>query len=50
MFHNPNAINPIDYKIFPNIRHVWLSSEGRLDGIMPDIFVYNSITGNMIME
>lgn len=50
MFHNPNAVNPIDHKMFPNIQHVWLNAEGKLDGIMPDFFVYNSITGTMIME
>jgi len=43
IFHNPNALHQIDVKLFEGFRQVWFK-DGKLDGIMPEVFPFNSIT------
>lgn len=44
VFHNPNAIYPLNKDLFKNVRQLWLNDERRFDGFMPDFFVYHSLT------
>jgi hypothetical protein len=44
LFHNPNALHKIDKKCFDCIRQFWLEPDGTFDGIMPNEFIFNSIT------
>ncbi len=50
VFHNPNAIHKIDKELFNGFRQVWLNENGELEGIIPDIFVYNSITAAALID
>ena len=50
IFHNPNAIHKLDKEIFNGMRQLWLNEEGRFEGEIPDVFVYNSLTVTAINE
>ena len=50
LFHNPNAIHKIDKSTFNYIRQVWLESDKTFNGMMPNEFVFHSITGAMKVE
>ncbi|MBF0184799.1 MAG: hypothetical protein HQM06_10485 [Magnetococcales bacterium] len=46
MFHNPNALCPIDPKMFPGIAHHFF--EGMLiRSLLPELHVYSSFTWNL---
>lgn len=47
MFHNPNAKNPIDRRMFPNIAHHYFS-EGQIRSYIPDFHPYGSYTWNLL--
>ncbi|MET0465873.1 MAG: hypothetical protein ABW007_22110 [Chitinophagaceae bacterium] len=47
LFHNPNALHKIDKTTFEYIRQLWLEPDGTFNGIMPNEFVFNSVTGIM---
>lgn len=44
-FHNPNALQKIDKTVFEKIRQVWLEPNDKFSGIMPNEFVFHSMTG-----
>jgi len=44
IFHNPNAMNPLDRNLFLNVRQVWIEEDGRLGGNIPKFFVFHSKT------
>ncbi|MHC1732803.1 MAG: hypothetical protein AB9888_12360 [Bacteroidales bacterium] len=43
IFHNPNALFPLDTNLFNGFRQVWFK-DGKLDGFMPKFFPFNSLT------
>lgn len=43
IYHNPNAINPLDKSVFEGFRQIWLK-DGKLAGLMPDFFPFTSLT------
>lgn len=49
IFHNPNAIYPLDVHLFDGFRQVWMR-EGKLDGYMPEFFPYTSVTLSDTLE
>ncbi len=50
IFHNPNALNPLDMDLFENIRQVYINEEGKFDGPMPEFFVFHSKTLPVLVE
>jgi hypothetical protein len=45
MYHNPNAIIPVDMDCFPTINHMWLDNKsGDLNSIHREGDILNSIT------
>ncbi|WP_018621665.1 hypothetical protein [Spirosoma luteum] len=50
LFHNPNALHKIDKETFNYIRQVWKEPDDTFDGIMPNEFVFSSVTGVMFRE
>ncbi|WP_350431359.1 hypothetical protein ABIS04_13250 [Shewanella sp. H8] len=45
MYHNPNALHPVDINCFSTINHLWLDKEsGELVGIQREGDIINSIT------
>ena len=49
IFHNPNAICPLDEDLFDGFRQIWLR-EGKLEGHMPEFFPFNSFTISDTLE
>lgn len=49
IFHNPNAICPLDENSFDGFRQVWFRDD-KLDGHMPAFFPYTSITLSDTLE
>lgn len=49
MFHNPNAIYPVDPNMFPGIAHHWFRGE-QVESWLPEFHVYSSLTWNMMIE
>lgn len=43
VYHNPNAVKPLDHSVFDGFRQIWLEN-GKLAGIMPDFFPFTSLT------
>jgi hypothetical protein len=43
IFHNPNALFPLNKKLFDGFRQIWIHN-GKLDGFVPEFFPYNSVT------
>jgi len=43
MYHNPNALQPIDPQLFPNIAH-HIFEDGQIISTIPEIYIYNSFT------
>ena len=50
LFHNPNALHKIDKKTFDYIRQLWIEPDKTFNGIMPNEFVFHSVTGVMKVE
>lgn len=50
LFHNPNALHKINKGTFEYIRQVWLEPDNTFNGIMPNEFVFHSVTGAMKVE
>lgn len=44
LFHNPNAIHPLNTDIFDDINQTWLSKNGLIEGTMPSFYPYTSLT------
>lgn len=44
IFHNPNAIIPLNRTLFENIRQTWIDENGDLEGTMPKFYPFNSKT------
>jgi hypothetical protein len=45
MYHNPNALHPVDINCFNTINHIWIDKEsGDLVGIQREGDILNSIT------
>jgi len=45
MYHNPNALHPVDHEWFPNITHLWRDLEtGEFRGIQQPYDVLSSVT------
>lgn len=49
IFHNPNAVCPLDENSFDGFRQVWFR-DGKLDGDMPEFFPYTSETISDTLE
>jgi hypothetical protein len=47
MYHNPNAIQPVNHELFPSIAHHYLK-DGQIVSMLPKFFVYSSITYNLV--
>lgn len=45
VFHNPNALHPLDPSFFPNAAHHYFK-DGQIESIMPEFMPYNSYTMN----
>lgn len=43
MYHNPNAIHPIDYRLFPNVVHVFQKDDG-FEELIPKNYILQSST------
>lgn len=50
LFHNPNALKPIDMDIFPHIAHHFFFKNGNIESHMRKFHPYNSYTMNMIIK
>ena len=50
IFHNPNALIPLDHNLFENIRQIWIDENGDLDGPMPKFYPFNSITASVCID
>ncbi len=50
LFHNPNALHKIDKGAFDYIRQFWIEPDNTFNGIMPNEFVFHSVTGTMKVE
>ncbi|MBF0213801.1 MAG: hypothetical protein HQM00_09605 [Magnetococcales bacterium] len=48
MFHNPNALNPIDPKMFPGIAHHFFKDMQVLS-LLPEFHIYSSFTLNFLL-
>ena len=46
MFHNPNALHPIDPEMFPGIAHHFLG-DGQVKSLLPEFHPYSSFTWNV---
>ena len=46
MYHNPNAIHPVDPKLFPSIAHHFFE-DGLIRSIIPEFHPYSSVTLNV---
>jgi len=44
IFHNPNAVIPLDRNIFNNYRQIWIGENGTYDGFTPEFFPFTSQT------
>jgi hypothetical protein len=44
VFHNPNAIHPLNTDVFSGVNQTWLSNTGSIEGIMPPLYPYTSLT------
>lgn len=49
MFHNPNALHPVDINLFPSIAHHQLK-DGNIVSYLPDFHPYSSITSILIPQ
>ena len=45
VFHNPNALHPLDPDFFPNAAHHYFK-DGQIESHMPEFMPYNSYTMN----
>ncbi|CAI1551494.1 hypothetical protein RGP44_001940 [Serratia marcescens] len=43
MYHNPNAHNPVDYRLFPNVVHVFQKDDG-FEELVPKNYILQSTT------
>lgn len=50
IFHNPNALKPLDPELFPGAAHHWLAEDGTLYTEMPDDFPLASFTHLLVQE
>jgi hypothetical protein len=44
MFHNPKALAPVPYELFPGIAHHWLDGHNRMRSVIPVFHPYGSVT------
>lgn len=49
LFHNPNALNPVDPELFPNIAHHFFE-DGKFVSVLPEFHPYNSLTHIMVIK
>ncbi|WP_298137534.1 hypothetical protein [Flavobacterium sp.] len=50
IFHNPNAIIPLNRDLISNIRQTWIDENGELEGTMPKFYPFNSKTLPVAIE
>src|SRR5690606_8031338 len=44
IFHNPNALVPLEKNIFDTYRQIWIGENGAYEGYTPDFFPFTSQT------
>lgn len=49
MYHNPNALHPVDPSLFPSIAHHFYEN-GVIKSIIPDFHPYSSVTMNILIK
>lgn len=50
IFHNPNALKPLDPKLLPGVAHHWLAADGNLHSAIPEDFPLASLTHLLVRE
>lgn len=44
LYHNPNALHPLDPEMFPTLAHHTIRDDGQMESMMPPYFPYSSNT------
>lgn len=50
IFHNPNAVQPLDPNLFPHVVHVFMQDDGRLVEYLPPNYIVSSTTEMMLFD
>lgn len=50
IYHNPNALKPLDPRLFPGVAHHWLEKDGSLTSKIPPSFPLASVTQLLVPE